>query len=614
MKLFKKFKCFKISNFYKFSFYVLVLFYPIRKINAYPLDNEISFDSKNTVNILPNSTDSILPTNQVFDENSGESFRYVTVEKVAKLLNLDLSIHAKDNYAEFNRPVNNSEVLNYGKAAQSYFNENKFVNSQFTVHFTTPIYLGKQCEETQRSTLNPNIPEFNSNLTTPLPFLYETAEISLHPFSVPLPNDVSSPFLKVNFNKLSISPWSKIEALDVFDFEILPPSDLIHPILFPHALTQFSFTDEFIDYTPASLKLQMRDKCVDGVAQFFKFKKWAYKQVQKPVNTFIREKTGEHLLKSPHLSSFSRKYGFEFEPSLDDIKKERIESPVYRWQQYNRVKFYQNSENKFLSSSEIIKEYFNPLPFKFLKSSFEQLAEDLRFISTPIFDPFDLLMPQSYSNLRSSLNESSDLMLMATEFDKKFLEERNAYAYRSLRYYVNYPFINSKIQNDRIYKQGKLPNFLFGPEILKKQGLDLGYTCGYGLGYCKLNSQKIYINPTTGLLSYFMNTSNQLFNGDDQTTYFGVENNIGYYTDKSGIKYFYMGNYLDSADTLPMNFCTMSPDGRPVMRSNSYYHKKGFYYNPFYVKVKEQAGPWKDIRASVRYKLDNLYNIERKLP
>ena len=60
MKLFKKFKFFKISNFYKFSFYVLFLFYPIRIINAYPLDNEISFDSKNTVNILPNSTDSIL--------------------------------------------------------------------------------------------------------------------------------------------------------------------------------------------------------------------------------------------------------------------------------------------------------------------------------------------------------------------------------------------------------------------------------------------------------------------------------------------------------------------------------------------------------------------------
>ena len=89
MKLFKKFKCFKISNFYKFSFYVLVLFYPIRKINAYPLDNEISFDSKNTVNILPNSTDSILPTNQVFDENLGESFRYVTVEKVAKFRSFD---------------------------------------------------------------------------------------------------------------------------------------------------------------------------------------------------------------------------------------------------------------------------------------------------------------------------------------------------------------------------------------------------------------------------------------------------------------------------------------------------------------------------------------------
>ena len=129
------------------------------------------------------------------------------------------------------------------------------------------------------------------------------------------------------------------------------------------------------------------------------------------------------------------------------------------------MKFYQNSENKFLSSSEIIKEYFNPLPFKFLKSSFEQLAEDLRFISTPIFDPFDLLMPQSYSNLRSSLNESSDLMLMATEFDKKFLEERNAYAYRSLRYYVNYPFINQRFRMIEFISKANYLIFFWGQKF-----------------------------------------------------------------------------------------------------------------------------------------------------
>ena len=41
----------------------------LNKVIDFAWADEISFDSKHTVNILPNSTDSILPTNQVFDEN-----------------------------------------------------------------------------------------------------------------------------------------------------------------------------------------------------------------------------------------------------------------------------------------------------------------------------------------------------------------------------------------------------------------------------------------------------------------------------------------------------------------------------------------------------------------
>ena len=111
------------------------------------------------------------------------------------------------------------------------------------------------CEETQRSTLNPNITELNSDFSTPLPFVYETAETSLHPFSVPLPNDVSSTCLKVNSNKFFNFAIVSNRGFRCFDFDILPPSDLIYPILFPHALTQFSFTDEFIDPTPTSFKI-----------------------------------------------------------------------------------------------------------------------------------------------------------------------------------------------------------------------------------------------------------------------------------------------------------------------------------------------------------------------
>ena len=70
-------------------------------------------------------------------------------------------------------------------------------------------------------------------------------------------------------------------------------------------------------------------------------------------------------------------------------------------------------------------------------------------------------------------------------------------------------------------------------------------------GYLKVDLQKMYIDPTTGLFSYFVNSDNHLFNGNDKMTYFGVENNCGYYSDDNNIKYFYLGNYVELNSPFP---------------------------------------------------------------
>ena len=87
------------------------------------------------------------------------------------------------------------------------------------------------------------------------------------------------------------------------------------------------------------------------------FKKWAYTKVQRPVNDYVRAKTGERIFKSPHLIPFKRKYGFEIEPTLSDIKKEQIESVVYRWRHYNKIDFHEEFvKQKFALQDLLIAE------------------------------------------------------------------------------------------------------------------------------------------------------------------------------------------------------------------------------------------------------------------
>ena len=51
-------------------------------------------------------------------------------------------------------------------------------------------------------------------------------------------------------------------------------------------------------------KRQIRDACVDGISKFFRFKKWMHKNVQRPLTNYIRSKTGDLFLVSPHLQPF----------------------------------------------------------------------------------------------------------------------------------------------------------------------------------------------------------------------------------------------------------------------------------------------------------------------
>mgnify|MGYP007000340499 len=84
--------------------------------------------------------------------------------------------------------------------------------------------------------------------------------------------------------------------------------------------------------------------------------------------------------------------------------------------------------------------------------------------------------------------------------------------------------------------------------------------------------------------SYFVSSDNHLFNGNDKMTYFGVENNCGYYSDDNNIKYFYRGNYVELNSPFP-RYWGRSPNGLPAVRRNPYYHENDFYINPSYTSI-----------------------------
>ena len=518
-----------------------------------------------------------------YSNNNDNNFD--TLESYANLLNLEISPETRRGYRSFERQYRLSTSTQLANASQSYFEDaNNFIGNSSVLESSIPFRLGKICSNLEANISNPEVSyqkEDNSSL------LDELDALCIIP-----PNPTNNPN---------------------FDFLVSQHSSLVKS---PNL--QFSLSNKPIQIKRDSLKLTIRDKCVDGVSQFFKFKKWAYTKVQRPVNDYVRAKTGERIFKSPHLIPFKRKYGFEIEPTLSDIKKEQIESVVYRWRHYNKIDFHEefdfdSSQYTDLLSTSIIpqkfyKERFVPLPLKFVKNDFLD-SNDYQILDSSLAmnNPF---LPQSDSTLRLTLDDSIDPLSVALDFDKKFLADRNSKACKSIRYYVNYPLINSNIQKERIRKKMKLPVFLLGPEILKGQGIHSNNSCGYGLGYLKVDSQKMYINPTTGLFSYFVSSDNHLFNGNDKMTYFGVENNCGYYSDDNNIKYFYRGNYVELNSPFP-RYWGRSPNGLPAVRRNPYYHENDFYINPSYTSIKNQAGPWKDVRASHRKRFSHLYTITK---
>lgn len=424
-------------------------------------------------------------------------------------------------------------------------------------------------------------------------------------------------------NKLDITDSFDFQyLLNIFDLELLSLETYPDLSFNPFSKPTFKFPKSTtpVRIERETLKLKIRDKCVDGVTQIFKFKKWAYKKVQRPLNDFIRAKTGDRILKAPHLVPFKRKYGFESDLNVKDIKKERIESILYRWRHYNKINFHEDFDDSqtddfSLLPKKFYKERFIPLPLKFCEMDF--LSNKNYPVLNNALNESDPFLPQSDFMLRRSLKSEMDPLSIGVDFDKKFFEDRNKRARRSLRYYVNYPLINSNIQNERIRKRTNLPIFLLGPEILKSYGINTHDTCGYGLGYLKVGSQKMYMNPATGLFSYYTNMYNQIFNGDDKTTYFGIENNRGYYSDSNGTKYFYAGNYteINSVRSNRFKFMKSSPNGLPSdTRRNPYFHRKDFYSNPLYTSTKRQAGPWKDVCGPRRHKFSSLYPVSKKSP
>ena len=137
-------------------------------------------------------------------------------------------------------------------------------------------------------------------------------------------------------------------------------------------------------------------------------------------------------------------------------------------------------------------------------------------------------------------------------------------------------------------------------------------SCGYGLSYLKNNGQKFYINPSTGLISYYTNNKNENFHGDDSTTVYGVFEGRGYYTDKKGIKYFYKENYKQFYNFSKNISSQISPNGFPKMRNNPYFYKREFYFDKEYPQIKKMAGLWKDLRASKRDDNRYLFNLKKK--
>lgn len=384
-------------------------------------------------------------------------------------------------------------------------------------------------------------------------------------------------------------------------------------------------------------KRELRDACVDGITQFFKFKKWMHKNVQRPLTNFIRSKTGNLFLASPHLQPFRRKYGFvnfdkHFTPV--DIKFDRLESLQYRWQHYNKIEFNSDDnfllaqclENSFDSAVLLPQSNFVSLPLKFSEAEFtpgnlfylpisKSLKNRKNSFNKHGFNSFDILIPQTsvlhIPNGTKTTNPEVFVFSRILNYHRKYIAMRNAKACRSWRYNIFYHRVAQEIMDEtKLSSNNSIPpTFFIGPLLLKEKGIEVNGTCGYGLGYRKVGANKFYINPVTGLISIYQNSNHENFCGDDETTYFGVFKGRGYYSDKTHVKYFYVENFDDA---LFAYVSGQSSVRNPIKsRKNPFYWKREYYLDTEYLKIKKLSGPWHDIRTSVRDQFEHLYEIQK---
>jgi len=392
-------------------------------------------------------------------------------------------------------------------------------------------------------------------------------------------------------------------------------------------------------------KRQIRDACVDGISKFFRFKKWMHKNVQRPLTNYIRSKTGDLFLASPHLQPFKRKYGFvnfneHFNPI--NIKYDYSESIQSRWQHYNKIEFdvpdsvlLEQCLDNISDSPKLISQInFVSLPLTFNEFEFTELNTLPRYNYTgkvlkkrPRFHFWnskqvlkrglkasDVLLPQSLSKdipwgKKTNQPEAFSFSRIIN-YDRRYLAIRHRKASRSWRYHIFYHRVAEEIMNEtKVLSNHSIPpTLLIGPLLLKQKGHDINQTGGYGLGYLKRGYNKFYLNPVTGLISIYQNKNYEDFYGDDKTTYYGVDKGRPYYSDKYGIKYFYVGNFDDTF------FGYLSGEShirQPIQsRKNPFYWRREYYVDVEYLKIKKLSGPWSDVRANVREHFQDFYKVK----
>lgn len=548
------------------------------------------------------------------------------------------------------------------ESAKGYYSENgqnyvKFYDSYHStfnnliLNNTVPIYLGRSCENATSTIVNLNSfcnPTINKNnqylFETSLNTNYDQSEWNSLKFlnnssSARISNlNNSNRFIKdLNFFPMDRFPFFPVLASSDFSFLLLKSYKPL--CLSKHASRTNQFYDSLSKLEKSKLikrkfslrnirvptKRELRDSVVDSITVFFKFKKWTKDNVQRPLGNLIRNTTGNLLLNPPHFFPFQRKFGsieLTKKFSSSKIKYDLNESIAYRWIYYNKLSFLEGMKlEDFIASNKNSDFFYTPLPFNFETSDFKDTNNLFLKYRTKKeknliigLNSKEILLPQSLTALTQrgiskELLTESQIFDLVKSYDKEYLNERNEKAAKSIRYFINVSNIQEEIINSRkvFNDKKKLPSFFLGPELLSNLAPleNIPHTCGYGLGYFNISNKKIYINPTTGLLSIYKDSNNESFSGNDKTTFYGVKNGKGYYSDDSGIKYYYSHNY--EFDFLR----SKSNKDFPKSRLNPDSFTKEFYSNLTYLSNKEKSGPWVDVRRNVRHSDSKFYPISK---